>query len=99
MLGYYCKRSGLFKEETSKALNSFVFTFAFPTGIAMSFYKVDVLGVLNKNLLIAVVLVFTFVLAGALIIAKFMPLSTLNKTMSAVAIFRGNFVIMGFPIL
>lgn len=99
VFGYFLKCKNTFTEKTIQQLNKLVFSYCFPINIAMSFYGTRIREILNSSFLIYIVVTFLLTMVLSFIIAKRMHPDSLTRTVSAVAMFRGNFIIMSFPIL
>ncbi len=99
VVGYILKRIKLFSNRTAQELNSYVFKIAFPLNVIMSFYGVDLKEVINLSFILYISLTFLITFIFAKFVARILHTNPLTRAVSTVAIYRGNFIIMGFPIL
>lgn len=99
LFGYYLKRAGSLSQDTITQVNTFVFQYCFPVNIAMGFYGVNITEVLRLPFLMYVVFTFTFTTLMALLFVRILFDDAMNRAMTSVAMYRGNFIIMGLPIL
>lgn len=98
-IGYILRKINLFSHASAGELNSYVFKVAFPINIIMSFYGRDLSDVLKADLFLYIGLMFIISFAFAYFVACLLHPDRLTRAVSTVAIYRGNFIIMGFPIL
>lgn len=98
-IGFLLKKIKLFSKETAQELNSFVFKVAFPLNIITSFYKVNLAEVINFSFFLYIAFTFFLSFCLALAISHLLHKDGLNRAVTTVAVYRGNFIIMGFPIL
>lgn len=99
VFGYLLKRRQFLSQHTIEQINSLVFHYCFPVNVAMGFYHVNITEVLSLHFFIYVVVTFISTTLIALLFARLLFADDMSRAMVSVALYRGNFIIMGLPIL
>lgn len=99
LIGYFMKRVNLLDDHTSDKMNTAVFKLFLPLSLFNNIYHTDISNVFNAKLTIFMVstLVISF-----LFLMIFVPLFVKTQNQKGViiqAIFRGNFLIFGLPVV
>ncbi len=99
LIGYFMKRINLLDDHTSDKMNTAVFKLFLPLSLFNNIYHTDISNVFNAKLTIFMVsaLVISF-----LFLMVFVPLFVKTQNQKGViiqAIFRGNFLIFGLPVV
>lgn len=98
-LGYLLKMRRFMEEKSIEDLNNLIFTYLFPISIMMSFYKNDTSS-LNNSFIILISTLFIVGFFYSIIISNIFYRRDIKKwVVTANAIYRGNFLIMGLPII
>lgn len=99
VVGYIIKRTRLVSENMITELNKLCFTIFFPVKIMMSFYRAEIAGILTLNYFIYVLVAMLVSMLVVSIVLKLIFKKKDHFVINANASYRGNFIIMSFPIL
>ncbi len=99
VLGYIIKRTNLVSENMITELNKLCFTIFFPVKIMMSFYRAEIAGILTLNYFIYVLVAMLVSMLFVTLMSRFIFKNKEHFVINANASYRGNFIIMSFPIL
>ncbi|MDO5714688.1 MAG: AEC family transporter [Tissierellia bacterium] len=98
-IGYVLKRFQLVQEVSMAGMNKLCFYIFFPVKIAMSFYNTDMEGLLGPKFLVYILAMLFLQMALTSIFTSYFVKDAGRKIIEGHAMFRGNFIIMSFPIL
>lgn len=99
LIGSLLRRFKLIDNEIVTGLNNLCFTVLFPVNIMMSFYKADIAESLTGPYIIYLSILMLISMALSSLVMKLFIKENENYVVDANAAFRGNFIIMSFPIL
>lgn len=97
--GYFLKKIHFFKMQTMADLNKFVFNVLFPASIGISILKSDITSIMDVRYISYVVFLMFFVFIICALLGKVFSQNKGEETVMTQAMYRGNFIVMGFPML
>lgn len=99
LFGFLLKRKEVISHQGVQDINKLVFCFGFPVGIALGFYQIDIPGILNAPFFSYLMVMFVANIALAFLLGHLLHPKDLSRIATITAIFRGAFLVMGYPIL
>lgn len=97
--GRFLKYIKFFTEETISQINNFVFTIAFPMSILVSFYGKNISYEESTKYILVIITFFIIQLIYSLGAAKLLEKERKDFVSTANCLYRGNFIILGFPLI
>lgn len=97
--GYLIKRLKVYSPEVNTGINDLCFSLLFPLTILMSFYQKD-MSIISISFILFTIFLFIINLFYSIFFANILVKDNIGTwIVSANALFRGNFIIMGVPII
>ena len=97
--GYLIKRLKVYSPEVNTGINDLCFSLLFPLTILMSFYQKD-MSIISISFILFTIFLFIINLSYSIFFANILVKDNIGTwIVSANALFRGNFIIMGVPII